>query len=512
MKNKVLGNRLCPTLMFQGTGSSVGKSYITAAFCRLLKNNGFKVAPYKSQNMSLNSAVSIEGTEISRAQAMQAQAAKTPAIADMNPILLKPSTDSKAQLIVNGSIKGSYSASQYHDMKMSLLDDCLASLERLRNQNDVVIIEGAGSPAEINLIDKDIANMKIAQAAEAPVIIIGDIDKGGVFASLYGTYKLLPEEDRSRIKGFIINKFRGDISLLKEGIDFIERKTGVSVLGILPYTGVELDAEDSSSMIENTRGEVDICVIRLPKMSNFTDFWPLQKEKGTGVRYITRPEDLIHADVIIIPGSKSVISDLIWLKKTGLFNAVIKKAKSGTFIAGICGGFQMLGKLIEDEACVESDLKKMPGLGLLDIDTTFKPSKITRQTKTIFNTNSNFKSLNGIEVFGYEIHSGISATKHKSCFQSNNGELLGLTKDNVLGTYLHGIFDNDNFRTAYINIVRNAKGINKLETSYNFNEFKESQYEKLAKLIEDNLDMETIYNLLFKKTCQHINNVPLRLT
>jgi adenosylcobyric acid synthase len=492
-----LNNQLAPVLMFQGTGSSVGKSLLVAAFCRLLKDKGFSVAPYKSQNMSLNSAICAEGTEISRAQAMQAEAAKTPALADMNPILLKPSSDSKAQLIVNGNVIGNFTANQYHKMKLSLLNNCLESLQKLRVKNHVVIIEGAGSPAEINLADKDIANMKIAQSVDSPVIIIGDIDKGGVFASLYGTYMLLPEIERKRIAGFIINKFRGDKSLLKSGIDFIERKTNVPVLGVLPFSEIELDAEDSASLIKQTHGEIDIAVIRLPKISNFTDFWPLQKENNVGVRYVTTPGQAACADIIILPGSKSVISDLLWLKQTGLSKIIAEKAKTGSFITGICGGFQMLGNVIEDEAAIEASQKIIEGLGLLDIATTFKASKITRNTKAVFNANSNFKDLKGIKVTGYEIHNGVSTSDHVGCFTSSDGSLLGQMKNNVFGTYLHGIFNNDNFRTAYINIVRRAKGLSSLNTSCNFKEFKESQYDKLAALTEENLDMETIYKILF---------------
>lgn len=482
-------------LMIQGTGSSVGKSFIVAGLCRYLYNKGLAVAPYKSQNMSLNSAVSVECSEISRAQAMQAEAAKTPAIADMNPILLKPMADKHAQLIVKGKVLGNYTASQYHKMKLSLLDECISSLDNLRANFEAIVMEGAGSPAEINLMNEDIANMKIAQAADAPVILVGDIDKGGVFASLYGTYKLLPKEDRERVAGFIINKFRGDKDLLKDGVDFIESKTGIKVLGVLPYEDIELDAEDSANLLNQTHGEIDIGVVKLPKISNFTDFWALQKEKDVGLRFTVNPKELKAADCIIIPGSKSVTSDLLWVKSKGLDKAIAEAAKSGTFVVGICGGFQMLGSHIHDKEGVESAHLSIEGLNLFDIKTTFQKTKTTKQTKAIV-ANSKFEDLNGHKVVGYEIHNGVSISNSPCLFKTEGSNLLGLADGNILGTYLHGLFDNNNFRRTFVNIIRESKGLEPIEDFYDFARHKEEQYEKLAKLLDENMDLESIFDLL----------------
>ncbi len=496
--NKSVEDLGAPSLMFQGTGSSVGKTFLLAGLGRLLKNKGFNVAPFKSQNMSLNSAVCVEGTEISRAQAMQAEACGKAPQAAMNPILLKPQSDKKAQLILDGEVVGTFTAKEYHKMKLELLPKCLKQLERLRSRHDVVLIEGAGSPAEINLLKEDIANMKIAKAAQCPVIIIGDIDKGGVFASLYGTYKLLPAEEQKRIAGFIINKFRGDKTLLDDGITFLEQKTRVPVLGVLPFVNLELDAEDSANDFQSSTGEVDVAVIKLPKISNFTDFWPLQKEHDAGLRYVSNPKELENADVIIIPGSKSVISDLAWLKLTGLDKAIIKAAANNKFIFGMCGGFQMLGNLIEDRNGVESAPCKAEGLNLLDLKTSYQGSKITRNVTVKFSANSSFSCFKDLEVQGYEIHNGVSRSSRKCCFQANEDDhVLGLGKDNIFGTYIHGIFDNDKFRRTYLNLIRTSKGLNAIEKTYDLKHFKESQYDQLAKMLEANLNMKAIFKLLF---------------
>ncbi len=486
---------LAPSLMIQGTGSSVGKSFIVAGLCRLFANEGLKVAPYKSQNMSLNSAICVEETEISRAQAMQAQACRTPALANMNPVLLKPTTDKKAQVIINGKIAGNYTASQYHQMKLSLLPKAVESLNSLRQNFEAIVIEGAGSPAEINLMEEDIANMKIAKAANAPVILVGDIDKGGVFASLYGTYALLPEDERQLIKGFIINKFRGDKELLKSGISFIEKKTGVPVLGVLPFIDVELDAEDSAGdFLANTSGEVDIAVVKTPRMANFTDYWALRKEPCVGLRFVTEAKELKSADVIILPGSKSVVSDLQWMREKGIDKAILEAAATDTFIFGICGGLQMLSRKIVDEEGVESNITNTPALDLLQIDTVFQPKKITKETSAVISANSCFQSLNGMEITGYEVHSGLCFPADKTSFQSMEpiNYSLGLIKNNIFGTFLHGIFNNDNFRQSFLNIIRGKKGLKPLTPTFNFEQFKDSQYEELAAVLKENLDFNNL--------------------
>ncbi|HKZ45756.1 MAG TPA: cobyric acid synthase, partial [Thermodesulfobacteriota bacterium] len=373
-------------LMLQGTASHVGKSIITAALCRIFREHGLRVAPFKAQNMALNSFVTMDGGEIGRAQAFQAEAAGIEPTVDMNPILLKPTSDMGSQVIIHGKVYGNMKAAEYHRFKKEAARYVLESYRRLEEKNDLIIIEGAGSPAEINLRENDIANMGLAEMVDAPVILIGDIDRGGVFASLVGTMELLTASEKKRVKGFIINKFRGDLELLKPGLDFLENKTGLPVFGVVPYLkdinlpdedGVVLDSGQWS--VVSGQKKITIVVIKLPRISNFTDFDPFRFEPDVSIHYITEPAELDGADVVIIPGSKNTLEDMDWLWKTGIADKLIHYAENGGKVIGICGGFQMLGKLVKDPHGVESHVKEMKGLGLLHGETILEREKRTYQ-------------------------------------------------------------------------------------------------------------------------------------
>ena len=493
------------TLMIQGTGSSVGKSIMVAALCRIMRQDGFHVAPFKSQNMALNSFVTKEGHEMGRAQVVQAEAAGLEPHVDMNPVLLKPEADAKSQVVVMGKPWKTVSARDYYKYTPQLFPIVEQSFDRLRSQYDVVVIEGAGSPAEINLRRFEIVNMGMAKLARSPVLLVGDIDKGGVFASLVGTVVLLEEDERALIKGFIINKFRGDVSILKPGLDYLEEYTGNSVLGVVPYYhDIIINEEDSVHRAGNDGKEpqVDIAVIYLPRISNSTDFEPLQQEAGVRLRYITTSWQLGSPNLIIIPGSKSTVSDLNHLKESGLAQAITEKAKTGTPVIGICGGFQMLGKGIEDPECVESDEKNVEGLGLLDITTTFEGEKTTHQvTASVASDEGLFAGLAGETLTGYEIHMGQTrcgnvASAFKITQRSGGGDdhfdgAIG-QDGKVFGTYLHGLFDSEQFRRT---LLRNVKpGYRPDETGSQLPS-KEEQYDKLANLVRESLDIEQIYRI-----------------
>jgi len=373
------------TIMIQGTASSAGKSILVAALCRIFRQDGYRTAPFKAQNMALNSYVTAEGGEIGRAQAVQAEAAGIPPTLDMNPILLKPTTDSRSQVIVMGKADRTISASDYYQYAPSLLETIEQSLERLRSAYDMVVMEGAGSPAEINLKDREIVNMRVAKMSGTPVLLVGDIDRGGVFASLVGTLELLNEDEREYIKGMIINKFRGDIKLLQPALDFLEERIGKPVLGVIPYfRDIRIAQEDSVYLDERNEGagtgDLDIAVVRLPHISNYDDFDPLEEE-GCLVRYITQRSEVGNPHLIILPGTKSTIADLEQLRQSGLATSILAKAKAGTLVVGICGGYQMLGKKILDPHGAESDKKEVEGLGLLDVVTEFARDKSTSQVR-----------------------------------------------------------------------------------------------------------------------------------
>lgn len=496
------------TLHISGTGSGVGKSVIVAGLCRIFLQDGFKVCPFKAQNMALNSFVTKEQGEIGRAQANQAAACRIEPSVDMNPILIKPTSDTVSQIIVRGKPHRNMKAAEYIKHKVNLKNVVSESFERLSCRYDIVVIEGAGSPAEINLKRHDLVNMKMARQAKAPVILVGDIDKGGVFAWLVGTLELLSKEERKMIKGIIINKFRGDKSLLSPAIKFLERRLGIKVLGIVPYfKDIKIAEEDSVSLDERMpRGKydtnekcIDIAVIKLPHISNFTDFDALEKEDDVVLRYVKNAEELNSPDLIIIPGTKNTISDLKYLKSSGLAGRIISRigSNSPTFLLGICGGYQMIGKKISDKYHLESNSKEIKGLGLLPIHTHLAKDKILSQVKArdIFS---------GIEIFGYEIHHGLSDCKIRPepFFEilERNGKKIkyfdGFRRKNnrVLGTYIHGLFDADTFRREFLNTIRQSKGWYPLPQKTYFDPDRE--FDKLAQLLRENINMKLLYGII----------------
>ncbi|RPJ61051.1 MAG: cobyric acid synthase, partial [Dehalococcoidia bacterium] len=494
------------TLMVQGTASSAGKSILVTALCRILKQDGHSVAPFKAQNMALNSFVTIEGGEIGRSQACQAEAAGIKPTVHMNPVLLKPQADTTSQLIVQGKTAGTSHAADYYKDNFKLLPKIEESLNILARQYDVIVIEGAGSPAEINLMEREIANMRIAQLAKAPVILIGDIDKGGVFASIVGTMELLPKEQGDLIKGFVINKFRGDASLLKPALDFLEKKYSRPVLGIIPYIrNIRIAQEDSVYLDErqcdNHEGRPDICIVRLPHISNYDDFDPL--EISCNVRYAATTHEIGNPDMIILPGTKSTIGDMGFLHKTGLAEAIIQKAHSGIPLTGICGGYQMLGRKIYDRDRAESDNTEADGLGLLDIDTSFDADKVTSQVKghVIANTGL-LKNMQGTEVEGYEIHMGKSEPRENNPIFELSGS--GSNKDMytegaidksglIFGTYLHGLFNSGDFTGK---LIDNLCSIRVIEGTGHTAPDRETAYDELASEFRKSLDMNKIYEII----------------
>jgi len=498
--------------MVQGTGSGVGKSVLVAAFCRILRQDGFKVAPFKSQNMALNSYVTEDGGEIGRAQVVQAQAAGIEPTVDMNPILLKPSADRIAQVITLGKPRKNMTVAEYHDYKKEAFGLAKASLERLRSEYDVVVIEGAGSPAEINLQAWDIVNMKISELAGAPVLLVGDIDRGGVFASFVGTLELLPDSDRKRIAGFIINKFRGDIDVLTPGLDFLEERTDLPVLGVLPYfNNIWIEEEDSLGLKnETTNGaQISISVIRLPHISNFTDFDMLQKDANVNLVYAEDAIDLQSSDLIIIPGSKSVIEDLAHLRQTGVAEAILEASEDGIPVIGICGGFQMLGKHISDSG-FETQVKMARGLGLLDITTDFKANKVTTRVQAeLLGARDFFHGVQDRKIAGYEIHMGESnlGANAEPAFRivNRNGRQAtihegAVSKDRpILGTYIHGVFENAHIRRGLINYLLRKKNRDDRQESQvgpSIDEVREQEFDKLADLVRNNLDIRKFYEIL----------------
>jgi adenosylcobyric acid synthase len=502
---KSMKNSVRP-VMLQGTSSHVGKSVLTAALCRILFRRGFRVAPFKAQNMALNSFVTKDGAEIGRAQAFQAEAAGIEPASDLNPILLKPTEDSTSQVIINGHVYGVMSARDYHTFKAEARRYVLESYRRLAEEYDVIIIEGAGSPAEVNLRANDIANMGVAELVDSPVLLVGDIDRGGVFASIVGTMELLEGSERERVKGFIINKFRGDIGLLEPGLEFLTERTGRPTLGVVPYLkDINLPDEDGVALEGRDRffngdGEqVEIRVVKLPRISNFTDFDPLASLPGVSVRFVETPGGLTGADLVIIPGSKNTLGDLKWLIERGFAGAIRRLSTIGVMVVGICGGLQMLGQSINDPKGVESGLVESKGLGLLDSVTTLMDKKSTFQVEAE-------ASFGGVieSVEGYEIHMGetLSAERPFSTIRKRNGMPVdvrdGAISANglVWGTYIHGIFDNDPFRRTILDGLREKKGMAPEACLVNYNEMKSAAIEGLADLVEESLDMDGLYKIM----------------
>lgn len=502
---------MAKALMVQGTGSHVGKSLLVTAFCRILKQEGYCVAPFKAQNMALNSYVTEDGGEMGRAQVVQAEAAEIKPTVDMNPILIKPQSDINAQVIIQGKVVGNYSAVDYHKYKREAVQSVRDSYNRLSKKYDIILIEGAGSPAEINLKKHDIVNMKIAKMARAPVLIVCDIDRGGVFASLVGTMELLTPSERGIVKGFIINKFRGDSNLLKPGLTYIKKKTGVNVLGVVPYLkDISIPDEDSVSLEKkrnhNDENGLNVAVLKLPHISNFTDFDPLEKEQEVVLRYVETPSELGHPDLLIIPGSKNTIDDLRYLKTGGYFKEIIRLRKSDCIIFGICGGFQMLGKSINDPYGVESSLNSIKGLGFLNVETQLEKRKSTYQVEAEeIGANENTKPTDVLR--GYEIHMGKATINNEKSFfkiKKRSGKKCSIkdgaiSRDGkIMGTYIHGIFDNDRFRRTFLNKINKKSKIAHSETEdvFEFHAFKEEQYDQLADAIRNSLDMKCIAGLL----------------
>jgi adenosylcobyric acid synthase len=468
--------------------SSAGKSLICAALCRIFKQDGYRVAPFKSQNMALNSYITAEGLEMGRAQVVQAQAAGTEPSVLMNPVLLKPTTDVGSQVIVNGSVRGNMKAADYFRYKKELIPDIMKAYDTLCAGNDIIVIEGAGSPAEINLKADDIVNMGMAKMARSPVLLVGDIDRGGVFAQLYGTLALLEEEERALVKATVINKFRGDVSILAPGLDMLYELVKVPCAGVVPYMCVDIDDEDSLSerLNRRERKEIDIAVIYVPRISNFTDFSPFERFDSVSLRYVGNVAELGEPDLIILPGSKSTVSDLKWMRQNGLEAAVKKHASRGRPVFGICGGLQMLGRTIDDPDNVENG-GSLAGMGLLDLETVFDPDKTMKRTDGVFtDIGGMLGGLNGLRYSGYEIHMGRSGA---GCAVIQNG--------NIYGSYIHGLFDENGIAEAIVAALYRERGLEyHRDKPFDIRAYREEQYDLLADTVRGALDMELVYQIL----------------
>ena len=507
-------NNCC--IMLQGTGSHVGKSVLVAALCRIFLQDSYKVAPFKSQNMALNSYVTRDGGEMGRAQVVQAEAAGLAPDVIMNPVLLKPTGQATSQVIVLGKPVGNLSAKEYHEKyNMTVLGVVEDSLNKLKSEYEIIVIEGAGSPAEVNLQATEIVNMRIARMADCPVLLVADIDKGGALASVVGTLELLDPADRARVAGVIINKFRGDVNLFYPAVDFLEHKTGIPVLGIVPYfQGFRVQEEDTIPEDTLKAGElsenkIDIVVVNLPHISNFTDFDPLEDEPDVHLRYVGKASKLGNPDMIIIPGSKNTIHDLAYLEKSGFAGLIRAQEKRGIPVVGICGGFQILGRELHDPQHTESDIDSMKGLGLLNIVTTFEPDKITTQVEAeIIGEGPLLSGVKGQSVTGYEIHMGRSELGEGvepafRIFERSTRAVDVLdgaisSDGRVFGTYIHGIFDNDVFRRHIINSIREHKGWGALVESdiITVREQRDKDFNKLADVVRNSLDMDKLYKIM----------------
>ncbi|MFD2368984.1 cobyric acid synthase [Brevibacillus sp. GCM10020057] len=499
-------------LMIQGTSSDAGKSVIATAFCRIFAQDGYRTAPFKSQNMALNSYVTLDGKEIGRAQGVQAEAAGVLATADMNPILIKPTRDFESQIVVNGEPYGNMRAMAYrtdfYDEGLRIIEESYA---RLSADYDRIVIEGAGSPAEVNLNDRELVNMRVARLTNAPVILVADIERGGVFASLVGTLQLLEPEDRERVIGVIINRFRGDVTLLQPGLDWFEQYTGKPVLGVVPFIpDLWIDAEDSLILYNyqsqraslhsgshdtagqpNTRRDIDIAVLRYPRISNFTDVDPFFVEPDCSLRFVTRLEELGEPDLIVLPGSKNTLEDLQFLRESGLAQRILELHRAGrTYIVGLCGGYQMLGESIRDPEGVESPLRELAGLGLIPMVTTME-----RRKTTVLSRGVACFAQEQIELEGYEIHMG------QSDYADSDAPFIRLAdrtdgycsqERQLIGTYFHGLFHNDVFRTLLLNAIRRKKGLAPLTDRPSFVALREQGYDLLAETVRRHVKLDVI--------------------
>ncbi len=482
-------------IMIQGTMSNVGKSVLCAALCRIFTRDGYKTAPFKSQNMALNSFITADGKEMGRAQAVQAEAAGIPPDARMNPILLKPTTDTGSQVIVGGVPVGNMGAAEYFRRKSEFLPAVLDAYRSLATEHDIIVIEGAGSPAEINLKQNDIVNMGLAERVDAPVLLVGDIDRGGVFAQLYGTLALLEPGERARVEGVIINKFRGDPELLRPGLSELERLCGVPVAGVVPWLSVDIDDEDSLSgrfTRDAPPKAVDVAVIRLPRISNFTDFAPLERFEDISVRYVRRASELGGPDLVILPGTKSTISDLLWLRRSGLEAVILRLAAAGTPVLGICGGYQMLGRTVSDPEGAEAAAgTEVRGLDLLPLDTVFSGTKRQAQVQGTFGrVEGALSGLSGLPYRGYELHMG----------RAPEGAPVLQSRGSVYGTYLHGLFDGDGVAEAAVAGLCRRKGLEPAcLPALSREAYRQAQYDALADGVRAGLDMELVYRILRKE-------------
>ena len=481
-------------IMVQGTMSGAGKSLLCAALCRIFAQDGWRVAPFKSQNMALNSFVTRDGLEMGRAQVVQAQAAGVEPDVRMNPILLKPSSDIGSQVIVNGEVRGQMPAAEYFRRKKQLIPDILAAYNSLAEDFDIIVIEGAGSPAEINLKADDIVNMGLAKLVDAPVLLVGDIDRGGVFAQLFGTVELLEPDERARIKGLIINKFRGDVGILRPGLAMLEEKTHLPVFGVVPYLKADIEDEDSLSdrlQVKNAVKPLDAAIVRLPHISNFTDFMPLEQHPLLGVRYVQTTRELGAPDCVILPGTKNTVDDLLWLRQCGLEAAISKLAQRGTPVLGVCGGYQMLGQTLDDPTGSESGRQQtLRGLGLLPTRTVFSEQKRRAQVKATVAA----APFAGAELEGYEIHTGVTEAEGEPFAHYSGGGREGCVQGNVFGTYLHGLFDTGTLTEALAGWLCRRKGIDPSDAALiPMEEYRRQQFDILADGVRGALDMDAVY-------------------
>ena len=488
-------------LMIVGTSSGAGKSLFVTALCRIFYKDKYKVSPFKSQNMALNSYITKDGKEMGRAQVVQAEASGLEPDVNMNPILLKPSTMNKIQIIVCGKSIGNMSGVEYNQYKKNLISVLKETYSKIENENDIVVIEGAGSPAEINIKEEDISNFAMARIADASVILVADIDRGGVFASIYGTIMLLKEEDRKRIKGIVINKFRGNKEVLKSGFDIIENLTGVKTLGVIPYTDIDIEDEDSltekykSFKLNKNSNKIKISVIKLKHISNVTDIDALSIYNDVEIQFVSERSQIGNEDLIIIPGSKNTIDDLKWLKESGIAEEIIKRARTEAIIFGICGGFQILGNKVKDPYHIEGDIEELNGLGLLDLETIMENEKTLVQYKgKLVVDNGILKTLNNFEIKGYEIHQGITKGNEKNL--TTDDRTIFVNRDNIIATYLHGIFDNKNFTDVLLNEIRRRKGLEEVNNNISYEEYKLKEFDKLEKLVRENVDIDEIYKII----------------
>lgn len=496
---------MAKAIMIQGTMSNAGKSLVVAGLCRIFKQDGYKVAPFKAQNMALNSFITREGLEMGRAQVTQAEAAGVEPSVLMNPILLKPTNDTSSQVIVNGEVMDNLSAADYYKRKRDLVAAVKDSYDKLAAEHDIIVLEGAGSPAEINLKENDIVNMYMAKLAKAPVLLVGDIDRGGVFASIVGTMQLFEPEERELVKGILINKFRGDRSILQPGLDQLSEIIQKPIAGVIPYMHLDIDDEDSLTERFTRKGEaglVDLAVIRVPRISNFTDFNVLESMPGVTVRYVDSAAALGDPDLILLPGTKNTMADLLWMRQNGLESCIHKHAAAGKPVFGICGGYQMLGRVLKDPHGVEHG-GEMAGIGLLPSVTVFEEEKTrTRVTGTFRGVEGIFSGLSGIDFEGYEIHMGTSSLEEGNVLAdiAEDGapaKADGLNSGNVYGSYVHGIFDREEVAKSIISALLRAKGLSDEDVvSTDMAAYKEQQYDLLADGIRRNMDMDLLYRIV----------------